>query len=132
MLNTDMRLKILLPFRVFAESDGVKRIVAESLQGSFGFLPNRLDCVVALVPGILTFETEMQGEVFIAIDEGILTKAGREVLVSVRNAIGGADLGKLKQAVEMEFRKSGQEEQGLRATLAKLESNFVRRFAALR
>ncbi|MBK8567527.1 MAG: F0F1 ATP synthase subunit epsilon [Saprospiraceae bacterium] len=127
-----MRLKILLPFRVFAESDGVKRIVAESLQGSFGFLPNRLDCVVALVPGILTFETEMQGEVFIAIDEGILTKAGREVLVSVRNAIGGADLGKLKQAVEMEFRKSGQEEQGLRATLAKLESNFVRRFAALR
>jgi F-type H+-transporting ATPase subunit epsilon len=132
MLNTDMRLKILLPFRVFAESDGVKRIVAESLQGSFGFLPNRLDCVVALVPGILTFETEMQGEVFIAIDEGILIKAGREVLVSVRNAIGGADLGKLKQAVEMEFRKSGQEEQGLRATLAKLESNFVRRFAALR
>ena len=132
MENADMELKILLPFMVFEEKQGVKRIVAETPQGSFGLLPNRLDCVAALAPGILTFETEADGEVFIAIDEGVLVKAGREVLVSVRNAIGGADLGELKKAVELEFVKKGEEEQALRSTLAKLESNFVRRFVALK
>jgi len=127
-----MQLKILLPFMVFEEKQGVMRIVAETPQGSFGLLPNRLDCVAALAPGILTYETEAKGEVFIAIDEGVLVKAGREVLVSVRNAIGGADLGELKKAVELEFVKKGEEEQALRSTLAKLESNFVRRFVALK
>ncbi len=127
-----MQLKILLPFRVFAEKQGVKRIVAETREGSFGLLPNRLDCVAALAPGILTFETETEGEVFIAVDEGVLIKTGQEVVVSVRNAIGGADLGKLHKAVEEEFLKTGEKEQELSSTLAKLESNFVRRFTSLK
>ena len=46
-----MNLKILLPFQVFTEKKGVKRIVAESAGGSFGILPQRLDCTTALVPG---------------------------------------------------------------------------------
>lgn len=127
-----MQLKILLPFRVFAVKQGVKRIVAETREGSFGLLPNRLDCVAALAPGILTFETETEGEVFIAVDEGVLIKTGQEVVVSVRNAIGGADLGKLHKAVEEEFLKTGEKEQELSSTLAKLESNFVRRFTSLK
>ena len=60
------------------------RIVAESAGGSFGLLPRRLDCVAALVPGILVYETPARGEVFVAVDEGVLVKSGRNVLVSVR------------------------------------------------
>ena len=45
-----MKLKVLLPFQVYAEIDGVKRIVAETPQGSFGLLPQRLDCVAVLCP----------------------------------------------------------------------------------
>ena len=78
-----MNLKILLPFEVFAEKSGVTRIVAETPQGSFGLLPHRLDCVAALAPGILTYETEADGEVFVAVDGGVLIKAGAAVLVSV-------------------------------------------------
>ena len=88
MAYDSMQLKILLPFRVFAERTEVKRIVAETQEGSFGLLPNRLDCAAALAPGILTYETEAEGEVFVAVAEGVLIKAGAEVLVSVRNAIG--------------------------------------------
>jgi F-type H+-transporting ATPase subunit epsilon len=87
-----MQLKILLPFKVFAEKQDVLRIVAESRSGAFGLLPNRLDCAAALVPGILTYETRDEGEVSLAVDEGVLVKTGNEVLVSVRNAIGGMDL----------------------------------------
>src|ERR1022692_997284 len=98
-----MNLKILLPFQVFAEKTGVSRIVAETREGSFGLLPRRLDCVAALAPGILTYQTESDGEVFVAVDEGVLVKTGPDVLVSVRRALDGADLGQLRGLVEKEF-----------------------------
>jgi F-type H+-transporting ATPase subunit epsilon len=123
-----MNLKILLPFQIFAEKTGVSRMIAETLEGSFGLLPHRLDCVAALVPGILTYETEAEGEVFVAIDEGVLVKTGPEVLVSVRRAIGGADLGQLRAAVEHEFLTLDDQEQNVRSVMAKLETGFLRQF----
>lgn len=124
-----MRLKVLLPFQVFAEVNGVKRIVAETPQGSFGLLPRRLDCVAVLAAGILTYETETEGEVYVAVNDGVLVKAGADVLVSVRNAIGGMNLGKLRETVEREFMDLDESEKQVRAVLAKLESGFMRRFA---
>jgi len=125
-----MNLKILLPFMIFADKTGVSRIVAESRDGSFGLLPHRLDCVAALVPGILVFETETEGEVCMAIDEGMLVKNGADVLVSVRNAIGGTDIGQLRATVEQEFLNLDEQEKSVRSVLAKLESGFVRRLTA--
>ena len=124
-----MNLKVLLPYQVFAEKTGVSRIVAETREGSFGLLPHRLDCVAALAPGILIYETESDGEVLVAVDEGVLVKAGQDVLVSVRRAIGGTDLGQLRDAVEKEFLTLDEHEQNVRSVTAKLESGFLRRFA---
>lgn len=123
-----MKLKVLLPFQVHAEIDGVRRIVVETTQGSFGLLPQRLDCVARLVPGILAYEDAAGNEAYIALDEGTLVKAGDEVLVSVRNAIGGMELGELRAAVQREFVRLDADEQQMRAVLARLESGFVRRF----
>ena len=120
-----MNLKILLPFQIFAEKTGVLRIVAETREGSFGILPHRRDCVAALTPGILLYELETVGEVFVAVDEGVLVKTGTDVLVSVRNAIGGTDLGELREAVEREFRNLDEQEQSTREVLAKMESGFI-------
>src|SRR5580698_641129 len=97
---TRMHLKILLPFRIFAEKTGVSRIVAETREGSFGLLAHRLDCVAALGPGILIYQTGADPELYVAVDEGVLVKTGLDVLVSVRRATGGADLGKLRDAVK--------------------------------
>ncbi|HPG56758.1 MAG TPA: F0F1 ATP synthase subunit epsilon [Candidatus Wallbacteria bacterium] len=127
-----MNLKILLPFKVYAVKSGVKRIVSETRLGSFGLLPQRLDCVAALAPGILRYETEGEGEVYVAIDEGILVKAGPDVTVSVRNAIGGAALGELRAAVKKEFLMFDEREAGVRETLAKFETALIRRFAELK
>ena len=124
-----MNLKVLLPFEVFAEKSGVLRIVAETSEGSFGLLPHRRDCVAALVPGILTYETESEGEVFVAVDEGVLVKTGPDVLVSVRRALGGSDLGQLRVAVEKEFLSLDEREQAASKVMAKLETGFLRRFA---
>ena len=124
-----MNLKVLLPFQVFAEKTGVSRIVAETREGSFGLLPHRLDCVAALVPGILTYQTASDGEVFVAVDEGVLVKTGPGVLVSVRRALGGTDLSQLRDAVQKEFLTLDEHEQSVRTVMAKLETGFLRRFA---
>jgi len=124
-----MNLRILLPFGVFASKTGVSRIVAETGQGSFGLLPHRLDCVAALVPGILVFETPEEGEAYVAVDEGILIKTGVAVRVSVRNAIAGNDLGTLRAAVKDEFLNLDAQERNVRRVMAKMESGFIRRLA---
>ena len=130
MQSTLMNLKVLLPFRVFAEETSVLRIVAETREGSFGLLPHRLDCVAALAPGILIYENEAKGEVYVAVDEGVLVKTGLDVLVSVRNAISGTDLGQLRETVEREFLNLNEREQSVRSVMAKMESGFIRRMVA--
>jgi F-type H+-transporting ATPase subunit epsilon len=128
MDQSQMHLRILLPYGVFAERPAVRRIVAETGHGSFGLLPHRLDCVAALAPGIFTYETETEGVVYVAVDEGVLVKTGLDVFVSVRHATGGHDLAGLRAAVERDYRQLTTEEKSLHSSLAKLESNFIRRF----
>lgn len=129
MNSSLMNLKILLPFQIFAEKKDVTRIVAETREGSFGLLPHRLDCVAALEPGILTYETGAEGEVYVAVDEGVLIKTGQDVLVSVRSAITGTDLSQLREAVKREFLTLDENEQKMRSVMAKLEIGLVRRLA---
>ena len=130
MPQTLMHLKVLLPFQIFADKMDVTRIVAETREGSFGLLPHRLDCVAALAPGILTYQTESAEEVFVAVDEGVLVKTGQDVLVSVRRAIDGSDPGKLRDLVEKEFLTLDAHERSARTVTAKLAAGFLRRFVA--
>ncbi|MEI6349781.1 MAG: F0F1 ATP synthase subunit epsilon [Verrucomicrobiota bacterium] len=122
-----MRLRILLPSRLFLECNEVKRIVAETASGFFGIWPRRLDCVAPLVPGVFLYEARTEGERFVAVDEGLLVKTDLEVTVVVRNAIGAADLGQVRKAVEREIFHLDEYEKGMRAVLAKLESRLARR-----
>ena len=61
----------------------------------------------------------------LAVDAGVIVKAGTAVLVSVRNAIGGADLGKLHESVEKDFKSLDESEKNIRSVSAKLESSFI-------
>ncbi|HLS29582.1 MAG TPA: F0F1 ATP synthase subunit epsilon [Flavobacteriaceae bacterium] len=127
-----MNLKILLPYSVFADVKNVKRIVVETTDGSYGILPRRLDCTAALITGILLYETESEGEKYIAVNEGILIKSGTQVLISVRYAIGNAPLGELKAMVKKEMIVLDELEINARSVMAKLETGFLRNFQNLR
>jgi F-type H+-transporting ATPase subunit epsilon len=124
---TVFTLKILLPYKPFAEVRDVLRLAVETRAGSYGFLPNRLDCVAEIVPGILSYESQQSGGlVYLAVDRGILIKTGNMVTVSVRNAFGGADIGKLHDLVEKEFKQLDEEERTVHHAVLKLESSFIR------
>ncbi|MDA8090491.1 MAG: F0F1 ATP synthase subunit epsilon [Nitrospiraceae bacterium] len=123
-----MKLKILLPYKVFLDEEDVKKIVAEGGEGSFGLLPRHQDFVSLLVPGLLSYMDASGREIFVAVNGGTLVKAGEEVLVSTRGALKGPDLGQLRAAITSEFRTLDESERKARSALARLEADFVRRF----
>ncbi|MET4141702.1 F0F1 ATP synthase subunit epsilon [Pedobacter sp. UYP1] len=120
-----MELKILLPYKVFADIKNVDSIVAETSEGSFGFLPQRLDCIVVLMPGIFSYKTDNVH--YLAVDDGILVKTGDLVMVSVRNAVGGVELGKLADTIQNEFKNISADEEKVRYMASKLETGFLSR-----
>lgn len=122
-----MNLKILLPYKVFLNENKVSKVVLETAKGSYGILPQRLDCVAALVPGIFTYETSRSKLQYLAIDEGIMIKTGYNIIISAHNAIGGADLGNLHDLVLKEFKELRDSEKKFRQSMAKIESNFILR-----
>ena len=126
-----MQLRILLPFGVFASVTDVTRVLVMTPTGSFGLLPHRLDCATLLSPGLLSYSSASAGEIHLAIDAGVLVKTGADVVVCVRHAIAGADLGNLRGAVERQFLNLSEQEKSARTTLAKLESGLLRGFAEL-
>ena len=65
-------------------------------------------------------------------DEGVMVKTGLDVLISVRRAVSGTDLGQLQDLVEKEFLTLDEREQSVRTVMAKLESGLLRRFATLK
>ena len=125
-----MTLKVLLPERVLLDRE-VHTVVAEAENGSFGLLPHHVDFAAALAPGILSYTTD-EGEAFVAVDAGLLVKCGAEVLVSVRNAVPGPNLGALEQTVRERFRVLDDQERGMQSALMRLEIDIMRRFVRLR
>ena len=125
---TTLTLRVLLPEKVVLERE-VQKVVAEGENGSFGLLPRHVDYVEPLVPGILSFvPADGEDERFAAVDEGVLVKCGSEVLVSVRNAVVGPELGRLEETVRSRFEQVDEREQAMQTALAKLESEVVHRF----
>ena len=122
-----MKIKIILPFEILLEKSDITRLNVETTEGSIGFLPNRLDCIAFLVPGIIVYQAIGEKERYVATHQGILVKEGSLISISVRNGIMGDDLVRLQDIANKEFAKRESEEEGFTSTLRKLESIFLHR-----
>lgn len=145
--TNQLRLKILLPTEILF--DGlVTKVIAEAQNGFFCLLPRHIDCVAALVPGILCFYVRQSpsenvasesdkgekitvAENFVGIDSGVLIKCGDQVLVSTFNAVRTQNLDQLKETVEKQFLALDEQEQLARTALTHLEAATIRRFVEL-
>jgi len=125
-----VNLKVLTPEQVVVDEEAVK-VIAEAKDGAFCLLPRHADFATALVPGLLEVHGTDGREQFFAIDEGILVKAGPDVLVSTRRAVPGDSLDTLHETVEKQFEVRDEREQQARGAAARLEADLVRRFVEL-
>lgn len=126
-----IKLKILLPYRVFLETENVEEVQAETNQGSFGLLPRRLDCVAAIAPGILAYKQNGKTH-YLAVDRGILVKTDYQVSVSVNNVVEGPDLGKLKETIKKELSLQEEREKELNSIMTRLQTGFIQKMEKLR
>jgi F-type H+-transporting ATPase subunit epsilon len=122
-----MRLRVMLPERVEADVE-VERVSADATIGSYTLLPRHVDCVLSLSAGLLSYQDREGAETFLAVDEGLLVKCGRDVMVSTSRAVRG-ELGELEQAIEQSFRRLDDREQRARTALKKMQVSFLRRFS---
>lgn len=125
-----MKLKILSPTEVVFEQE-VNKVSAEADDGSFGLLPRHIDYVAALVPGLLSAESEDGEELFFAVDEGVLVKCGPDVIVSTYYATRGPTLGAVRRAVRQTLSASTEREERARRALSRLQADMVRRYLEL-
>jgi F-type H+-transporting ATPase subunit epsilon len=125
-----MKLKLQIPARVVVDQK-IARIVAEGEHGSFCLLPQHIDFLAALVPGLLAFEDEAGKEQFAAVDEGILVKRGDEVLIATRQATRGSDLDQLRHTVREQFAALDDRQRAAQAATAKLEASLLRGYLEL-
>lgn len=125
-----MRLTVVLPDRVLLSAD-VARVRADAPNGQFCLRPRHVDLATALVAGVLELTDEDGTERYVGHGEGLLVKAGDEVLVTVRQGAVGDALGTLRAQVEASYARTDEREQLARAATARLEAGLVRRFVGL-
>lgn len=125
-----MNLKVVTPTEVVVD-ERVEKVTVQGEDGSRTYLPRHIDFVTALVPSVMSWQPTSGEEQFAAIDEGLVVKAGDELLVSTAYAVHGPELGQLRETVEGQFEERGEREKGARTALAKLEASIVRRFMEL-
>jgi F-type H+-transporting ATPase subunit epsilon len=124
-----MRLVIATPDESVVDEEAHKAS-AEGAVGSFTLLPNHIDYVTALRPGIVTYEGRA-GEHYVATDLGVLVKEGPVVRIACRHAVVGEGLEQLEEIVQERFLELEDRERAVRAAFARLEAEFVRRMTEL-
>ena len=107
--------------------ENVSKVKGEGMAGEFCLKPNHIDYVTALIPGIFSYVTPSGREYFIAMDQGILIKKGREVKIASLNAVSG-ELGVLSQEVKKMLDENNERERQNRSAVAKLEAGFLKQF----
>jgi len=125
-----MQLKLLLPTEVLVD-EPVSKLIAEAQDGYFCLLPRHRDFVAALAPGVVSFFSESGEEYFAAVDEGVLVKCGRSVMVSAYNGVRGTNLDELQELVENTYLQLDEHERKARTALSRLEAGTLRKFKQL-
>jgi F-type H+-transporting ATPase subunit epsilon len=120
-----MRLRILVPTDTVVD-DVARKVTAEGPAGWFCLLPRHVDLVTSLVPSVLVYTDGDGHEAFVAIDHGVLVKVGSTVRVAAARAVAGADLGRLRAAVEDVFETLDEREAQARNAVRTLEATFLR------
>ncbi|MDT3679304.1 MAG: F0F1 ATP synthase subunit epsilon [Burkholderiaceae bacterium] len=126
-----MKLLLSVPTGIILDTR-VTRVSAESDRGSFTLLPRHADGAMLLRPGLLSYTGEDGVEVFVAVDEGVLVKAGLDVRAACQRAVIAGDLQDARFALMRHLHERSEHERKTRSVLMALEADVLRRLGELR
>lgn len=126
-----MNLLLTVPSGVLVDENVVK-IAAESDFGAFVMLQHHADTAVLLVPGLLSYYLADGREVFVAVDQGVLVKAGDQVRAACQRAVVTVDLEGAQETVREQFQVQSEREKRARTALIRLEADILKRVGELR
>lgn len=126
-----MRLLLTVPTGKLVDRT-VTRVSAEAPHGTFTILKRHADTVLLITPGLLAFHDEAGKETFVAVDHGVLVKAGSQVRVACQRAVVSGGLADAEAAVRSRFLEGSDTDRRARNALLRLEAEIMRRAGELR
>ncbi len=126
-----MRLIICTPLGEVLNKE-IQKISLEFLNGYHTFLPKHIDFASVLKPSIATYTLENGEQKYIACHTGIAVKKGKNITLSVRQAILSDTLDELKKTILQEFKKNDEQRKELNTAMARLELGLLRGFNNLK
>ena len=122
-----MRLTVVTPLAILADSSDVAQLRAEDETGAFGILPGHADFLTALSVSVVSWRDRGGAEHHIAVRGGMLeVRDGNEIAVVTREAVPGDDLHRLETEVLAAFRHGLQDEQAARTDAQRLYLAAIR------
>lgn len=111
MSRSNLNLLVYSPFELSLEIRIVKVAVFKAKEGGFVMLPNHIDYVSSFDSTIISCVDTDNKEVFIAVNEGIITKCGEEVKVSTYSSIIGDSMEDIKIKIKEKMNESNSEKE---------------------
>ena len=120
-----MRMEVFVPSRTHVLTD-VDLVDVETDDGRLTLLPRHIDCVAALVAGLIRYRGGDGDEGYLGIDGGTLVKIGDRVLISTPRAVVGRKLGSIHGELEQRRREREERAKEAQKALARLEVQLAR------
>jgi F-type H+-transporting ATPase subunit epsilon len=122
-----MRLRIVTPFQIVADEDGVRALRAEDASGAFGVLPGHADFLTSLTISVVSWTSGAGAQRYCAVRRGVLSvAAGRDVAIATREAVVGDDFATLDTTVIERFRAEGESERQEHVESTRLQLAAIR------
>jgi F-type H+-transporting ATPase subunit epsilon len=122
-----MRLVIATPLSIVTEAEEIRHLRAEDETGAFGILPGHADFLTVLDISVVTWRDGKGAERYVAVRGGVLEVVGGDrVRIATRDAVPGADLGRLETDVLARFRREEEEERTAHADAERLYLAAIR------
>lgn len=123
MSNSSFHLRIVTPAKIMEKEITSVRLKDET--GFFGILKGHTNFITVLVPSLVYYTDSNGKEVFLAVDEGILSVREGSVTITSREVYESDDAEKLAEIIENTLAKRDESEMAFREMFGGIERAFM-------
>lgn len=123
MSNSSFKLSIVTPTKIMEKDITYIRLKDET--GFFGILKDHTNFLTILVPSLCYYTDENGKEVFLAVDEGILSVREGTVTITSKEVFESDNAEKLAEIIENTLTKRDESEIAFRGMFEGIERSFM-------